>query len=65
MTPSPVRPTFPPSRMVVERGMLGVIHFESPAHYDAWKAQSWLRRWFWFVPKPPTLPSDDAAPHDD
>lgn len=56
MNTPPIRPIPPPSRILVERGFLGELHFDSPAHYDAWKAQSWLRRWFWFAPKPPTIP---------
>ena len=64
MTSLPERPSPPPSRILVERGFLGELHFDSPAHYDAWKSQSWWRRWFWFAPKPPIPTTPGTAPHD-
>lgn len=44
--PVPVKPTPPSSRVLVERGLLGVKHFESQAHFEQWRAQPWWRRLF-------------------
>lgn len=42
----PVKPTPPPSRILLERFVLGEKHFPSEAAYQAWKALPWWRRLF-------------------
>ena len=41
---TPVRPAFPPSRMLYEWGIFGVRHFASEEAFDAWKKEPLWRR---------------------
>ena len=43
---APKMPEPPPSRILLERGFLGVKHFPSEQAYRAWKQQPWWRRLF-------------------
>ncbi len=42
----PEEPIPPPSRILLERFILGEKHFPSEAAYEAWKALPWWRRLF-------------------
>ena len=46
MNNHPEEPIPPPSRIVLERFILGEKHFPSEAAYEAWKALPWWRRLF-------------------
>lgn len=46
MNNHPEKPIPPPSRILLERFILGVKHFPSEAAYNAWKALPWWRRLF-------------------
>ncbi len=60
MADQPQRPQPPSSRYLIERGILGELHLPDQAHYDAWKAQSWWRRWFGPAPKISSTHKDTA-----
>lgn len=42
----PEKPTLPPSRVLLERGFLGVKHFDSQEGLDQWKQLPWWKRLF-------------------
>lgn len=44
--PDPKLPEPPPSRILLERGLLGVKHFPSQQAYEAWKKLPWWKRLF-------------------
>ena len=46
MNNHPEEPIPPPSRVLLERFILGEKHFPSEAAYEAWKALPWWRRLF-------------------
>lgn len=45
-TPQDQPPTFPPSRILLERGLLGEKYFASRQEFEAWKKLPWWKRLF-------------------